>query len=81
MEFGSVVQFLEDKTILITGATGFLAKSTSIPSSSLSLSLSFFLSNGIMDGFNFSYNKRSSFGEDIKSATKCEEDLPSFKSC
>ncbi|KAG6763072.1 hypothetical protein POTOM_033604 [Populus tomentosa] len=26
MEFGSVVQFLEDKTILITGATGFLAK-------------------------------------------------------
>ncbi|OWM68992.1 fatty acyl-CoA reductase 3-like [Punica granatum] len=26
MEFGSVVQFLEDKTILVTGATGFLAK-------------------------------------------------------
>uniref|UniRef100_A0A2P2NYX7 Fatty acyl-CoA reductase n=1 Tax=Rhizophora mucronata TaxID=61149 RepID=A0A2P2NYX7_RHIMU len=26
MEFGSVLQFLENKTILITGATGFLAK-------------------------------------------------------
>ncbi|KAI4386114.1 hypothetical protein MLD38_004075 [Melastoma candidum] len=26
MELGSVVQFLEGKTILVTGATGFLAK-------------------------------------------------------
>ncbi|CAL1403968.1 unnamed protein product [Linum trigynum] len=26
MEFGSVVQFLEDRAVLITGATGFLAK-------------------------------------------------------
>ncbi|KAK4763252.1 hypothetical protein SAY86_009020 [Trapa natans] len=26
MEFGSIVTFLEDKTILVTGATGFLAK-------------------------------------------------------
>lgn len=28
MELGSVVKFLEGKTILVTGATGFLAKST-----------------------------------------------------
>ena len=27
MELGSVLHFLQDKTILITGATGFLAKS------------------------------------------------------
>ncbi|KAJ8750258.1 hypothetical protein K2173_014173 [Erythroxylum novogranatense] len=26
MEFGSVVEFLQDKTILVTGATGFIAK-------------------------------------------------------
>lgn len=28
MELGSIVQFLENRTILVTGATGFLAKST-----------------------------------------------------
>ncbi|KAI8573487.1 hypothetical protein RHMOL_Rhmol01G0281400 [Rhododendron molle] len=39
MELGSVVQFLENKNILITGATGFLAKSTLSLSLSLSLSL------------------------------------------
>ncbi|CBI28355.3 unnamed protein product, partial [Vitis vinifera] len=26
MELGSVVEFLENKSILVTGATGFLAK-------------------------------------------------------
>lgn len=35
MELGSIMHFLQDKTILVTGATGFLAKS---------LSLSFYLS-------------------------------------
>jgi FlaA1/EpsC-like NDP-sugar epimerase len=28
MELGSILQFLENKTILVTGATGYLAKST-----------------------------------------------------
>ncbi|KAL6342031.1 hypothetical protein AAG906_038277 [Vitis piasezkii] len=27
MELGSIVEFLENKSILVTGATGFLAKS------------------------------------------------------
>ncbi|KAK6936199.1 Fatty acyl-coenzyme A reductase, NAD-binding domain [Dillenia turbinata] len=30
MELGNIVQFLENKTILVTGATGFLAKSNSL---------------------------------------------------
>lgn len=33
MELGSVVEFLQDKTILVTGATGFLAKGMYIYSS------------------------------------------------
>jgi len=36
MELGSIIHFLQDKTILVTGATGFLAKSLS---QSLSLSV------------------------------------------
>ena len=34
-----------------------------------------------MNGYNFSYNNCSSFGEDLESPAKSEEDLPSFKSC
>ncbi|EYU36958.1 hypothetical protein MIMGU_mgv1a0177802mg, partial [Erythranthe guttata] len=28
MELGSILEFLENRSILVTGATGFLAKST-----------------------------------------------------
>lgn len=82
MELGSILHFLQHKTVLITGATGFLAKST------LSLSLSLF---GPFKGYllhddiitcvcMYGYYIYSSCGEDIEGSAKCEEAVSSFKS-
>jgi len=70
MEVGSVLDFLQNKTILIIGATGFIAKSI------ISLSLSLFhrvmcaLFCYICDVFGFCMFFSFS-GEDIEGSTQC----------
>ncbi|CAI9092313.1 OLC1v1027512C1 [Oldenlandia corymbosa var. corymbosa] len=46
MELGNIAQALENSSILVTGATGFLAKSTSFLSPSTSILRAFFLFSG-----------------------------------
>lgn len=60
MELGSILQFLENKSIIVTGATGFLAKSIYLSFFSLSLftfsvSLQYFTDElRYFDAFSFS---------------------------
>lgn len=76
MELGSIIHFLQDKTILVTGATGFLAKS-------LSIYLFIYLSHDTklyLVTMCFLVCFCSFCGKNIEGSTKCEETLPSFES-
>jgi len=85
MELGSIIHFLQDKTILVTGATGFLAKSLYLSlSQSLSvvfllLSLVIVLLILILSDISV-YFPCSFCGKNIEGSTKCEETLSAFES-
>lgn len=84
MELGSALEFLDNKSILVTGATGFLAKGKNI-SLLILLRLIYLISVWVRAYFD---NEFGSFGiilcsfcgENTKSSTQCEEVISSFES-
>ena len=79
MELGRIVEFLNNKSILVIGASGFLAKSiVSSPKQFLSSRLANLI---VISSLYFLFSNVGSFcGEDIEGSTRSEEALSSSKS-